>query len=57
MTGLPLDPRPWLHEQAPRRATDGQWFIPDPERRYDGGLDNAVWAPRPGYAQEMESYE
>ena len=53
---LPLDPRPWLHEQSPRPGTDGKEFIPDPERRADGGLDNALWAPRPGYAQDMEAY-
>ena len=52
----PLDPKPWLHEQSPRKGTDGKEFIPEPERRADGGLDNALWAPRPGYAQNMEDY-
>jgi hypothetical protein len=54
---LPLDPKPWLHEQMPRPGTDGKEFVPDPERRADGGLDNALWAPRSGYAQNMETYD
>jgi hypothetical protein len=52
-----LDPRPWLHEQAP--VLDGNkrvMFTPEPERRADGGIDNAIWDPREGYEQDMGKY-
>lgn len=55
---LPLDPKPWLHEQVPRPAVHGarEW-VADPERRADGGIDNALWAPREGYEQDMDQYQ
>ena len=57
---LPLDPQPWLHEQPavyqdPAHMT-GFLFQPEPMRRADGGIDNAIWAPRSGYSQNMEDY-
>lgn len=52
-----LDPEPWLHEQDP--VLDGNkrmLFQPAAVRRADGGIDNAVWAPREGYEQDPERY-
>lgn len=58
---LPLDPKPWLHEQFPvyenQAHMTGYLYTPQPVRRADGGIDNAIWAPRDGYEQDMEKYD